>query len=499
MKRLGKKGFSLIEVMVAMMMVAGIGMAVMEMIQWQTKSSRSVASVMGRNELQDRLRAMVSNSFSCPYVFGAGQTGGPVNYSGLKSSPVNGVTSLPTLWDSQKRVFLTPNLELRGSNIKILSMSLITQNAPVASGTAALPTHKISQMLTVTLQKMTGNPNQAAVGGNGLSPIQIPLVMTIVDSSDTVSGCSFDSGNGMSADDCSQAGYGLVMGSNGTAGCKKLLCEANTFPVGTDVTGFNAGQIHCCPTGNHFAGTLEGNPVCCPKGNYYSVNDNQCKPIASLCFSNSGWSYDNTHYYGSNETLQSSNETVANCCHTQDGMGGGGGEDLNCIGARSVYTAVNYSGNCPDGGGTLHAIDPRTSENPHRVTGVHVNCNSNQDTWAHLTCCANVDIPLANTNAQIDCAANNSSTMWSATAPGANGSTGACVFNSASCVFPTEFVNSAGNGCKGQDTCTGSDVPDGSGGCTGSGGGGSDPCPGQTTCNNSFGTFDHCADLMIGC
>lgn len=281
MKRLGKKGFSLIEVMVAMMLVAGIGMAVMEMVNWQTKSARSIASVMDANELRDKIRSIVANSDSCPNLFGSAQGANNPTYEPVSSIPV------PTLWepDGSSRVLLSANQTLNGLkvDIKDIRLSPVPGSTPMPSGL----TTKYRVNLVVNMEKSNvqrpGGPVVHSVGGDMLKPITVPLLMKIDNASKHVLECAYDASGGAGSPDCDR-GYTKLFDSSGNQSCVRVTCDRGRFPVGTKADG----NVQCCTMGQHLAGIVGGDPTCCNDGTYLKPSGRCSAPGESICLDFSG-------------------------------------------------------------------------------------------------------------------------------------------------------------------------------------------------------------------
>ena len=462
MKWFGNKGFSLIEVSVAMALVAGISLVVTELINLQNKSARSVASVMDRNDLHDRIRAMISNSDSCPVALGSKQST-PIDYTNIGGStfPVGAIYD-PSDNSAQPRVFVSVSQPPPGFTMKILSMSLKgTGVAPAPFGTnmihykkLTLTVEKVKDLASATNTNPAATPSYA-VGGNAMKPIEIPIAVT-VDSSNHIAGCSFDDGAG--ALPCGP-GTTRVTTATGTK-CQKVLCDSGSFPVGTDTAGPNKGNLHCCSLSEHFVGDVGGNPMCCPIGQFYDINTSSCAALNTLC-TNPSMSKPYHRYY--TERMQSKSADDVTCCRQvwAEDTGGSGTAQLWCDdGAHASlgYYVNTFGASCQASAQNLHGSKLLGDVNQLPV-GAQVDCNSNTGAEVTASCCRQVKIPVVNTNPIPDCslAPNPPNYSWDATAAGG---AGACVFDPSKCVYPqTGYIglNQKGTACQDCTTAGGGD------------------------------------------
>jgi len=173
-----QSGFSLIEVLVALMLMGVLGAAGVEMLQQHNKTQVDLEAGFDTVDLASEIRAVLSNPASCKATFGGKSLSNGTSIDPVKRSVKNPTTGVYT--DS---TYISLN-DPRGQRIKLKSLTLVAVDAAKGQGSLEVTAEGIARgaknyRKTIPLTILPNKNNASlidscvAVGGPPVDPVEL--------------------------------------------------------------------------------------------------------------------------------------------------------------------------------------------------------------------------------------------------------------------------------------------------------------------------------------
>ncbi|MBC7691653.1 MAG: prepilin-type N-terminal cleavage/methylation domain-containing protein [Methylotenera sp.] len=362
MLKSSQSGFTLVEILIAMAVMAIGSLGIAEMLNNHNKAARNLDMGVARSGFKSAITGMIQNPANCLKIVGAENFN---NFNAPNSSirdPYKDISVLRGL--TAGSTLVTAGQPLPGNSKLIAGQIRVEETVAPGPPVNGITKRQVRLIIPITKAGMANGERNIA-GDSFLSDITIPMTLGI-QANGTLDGCS-PSATGCESENSVVTGDGR---------CKQVACPTGKIQAGvystavTDADGLHqVGDVVCARISSHPAGLVDGNPKSCDRG-YHLDNTGQCV---------------NTTICPGQVQKSVASDGASYCCVH--------------LSANSPGSSNDAQFNCPAGTNVEDAFGGAANSNAMRYvrvvgTTVEASCESSSGCHAEANCCRQYPAPF---------------------------------------------------------------------------------------------------------